>query len=1169
MDLFRLACVVVTALSLGLWACHPALAEDAKAPNLVANGSFEDGEAGWQYEQWDKKPLPGAIDKDDHVDGAASFKFSEPNGQGGRYLAKEVQLSPGDRRDLLLSFAMKTDGVPDGAAHVRVGIEGKGWFGSSEGKSDVVKTGGTQDWKTYQIPISADAMGDAPKLTLFFYHDQVNQGVIKIDAVSLKAWAGGPLPGDAASRGPVLRGDTSHPTLSTFVLGQPVELTFTLADLKDDRLPLDLSLDVVDEHGKSVRATSVPVTSQEGGTWKTTISAPADKLGFYRVYAKLSDGTPLASLGSRRSGFLTYAVVPDPAQRRDYGEFDSRFGMQGGFGPWADEALPMLGARWVLDGTYEWRKQEPDRAGQFKADEHKRELSKSAWRTYSLPTLFAVPEWAAVPETMAYMTGKLTPEGESAWDAYCRQAVRAYAALNPDRQQRIYQITWEPIAPWGFKGTNEDLVRIYQIAYRAIHEADPRGAVAGPTRGIEHGDPQKHVPLFKAGLGQYLDAFSTHPYYAAESERDGMVRDIRAMKNVIATHAGKDLAMLGTEQGLSTTEDPEKDLNHARRLMRQNLITLGEGFRFNMAFYIVDYRLSGQSGYGYYYNLVDHIPFGPAKIAPRPVAPAYAAQSLLLDGHTSVGAIEWLGETSWGYAFQRDDDVVLALWDYGSQPRTVTIPVGAPEIKVYDWMGNARNVASARGQLSVAIGPEPIYVTGVASTLWGRQAKDVIAFKDSQLEITPGGRAVVRGAVRLPADRAFTGTLELSADDRLKIAPLTRAISFQAGQAVDYSFELPIPSDAPPAAYPVRLSLNNAELTVATAGAVAQVMPPVAVVNVEPVMLPDGSKGLAVTLRNRQSDRSAGSVQVELAKVLPAAQRPDLPMIDLPEGKAALQAMPGTRQQLAFALEANASQRLVIPYASVELSPTQDYQARVMVTTDAGYSFTHNASVHFLFASRHTPAPTVDGDLQDWAAVPPAVLAGKDAVTRSPQFYQGEADLAATLRFSWDERNLYVAAEVTDDVFSQPYTGTLTWRGDCLQLAFDPQARAVRQGTAESQNTELAVALTAEGVQVFRHLTFDTTKLPLGLVPADQVTAVVKQNNGRLIYELAIPWAAVGIAGAPTAGDALGIAMAVNDSDAPDQEDPSAMGLFGGIAPAKDPSKFGLLLLTTPTSMTP
>ena len=38
---------------------------------------------------------------------------------------------------------------------------------------------------------------------------------------------------------------------------------------------------------------------------------------------------------------------------------------------------------------------------------------------------------------------------------------------------------------------------------------------------------------------------------------------------------------------------------------------MGEGFRVNLAFTYYDYRMEGsRTGYGYYYNLIEGVPFG-------------------------------------------------------------------------------------------------------------------------------------------------------------------------------------------------------------------------------------------------------------------------------------------------------------------------------------------------------------------------------------------------------------------------------------------------------------------------------------------------------------------------------------------------------------------------------
>jgi hypothetical protein len=227
-------------------------------------------------------------------------------------------------------------------------------------------------------------------------------------------------------------------------------------------------------------------------------------------------------------------------------------------------------------------------------------LREKPWKVYTLPYLFFAPKWAVIPETFKYVTGALTPEGEKAWRNYCREVGRAYSENYPDRKEDIYQITWEPVYPWGFKGTDEQLIKIYEIAYKALHEVDPKAVVIGPTgAGITIRDLKWNANLFRKGLGKYLDGFSIHPYFSIHPERDGLIKNIRDLKEMIYHYTGKHLPMFGTEQGYTTKGNPAKELIQAQGLIRQNLIMLGEGFRFNFVFYIEDYPGVGQ-GYGYY-----------------------------------------------------------------------------------------------------------------------------------------------------------------------------------------------------------------------------------------------------------------------------------------------------------------------------------------------------------------------------------------------------------------------------------------------------------------------------------------------------------------------------------------------------------------------------------------
>lgn len=1112
--------------------------------NLVSSGGFEDGTKGWMWEQWANKPLPGVIDKQDRIRGAASFKMGLAGATGGRYLAQEIKLAD-PNKNYLLKFWLKCDGVPANAAYVRVGIDGKGWLGASEGKADVVRTGGSFAWKQFSIPIAAAIVGEATKLTLFFYDDQIGQGSVGIDAVSLKIVSEEDLADAAVGGGTaLLTGDTNHPDLSTFIKDEPVQLSFRASNLGKAAQDVKLLIEILDEHDQQIEKQEVPLSVEKGAA-TATIKAPSDKFGFYRVKARLSTGLELAAVGSRKAGFLTYCVVPDPAQRQNYGEMESRFAMQGGFGPWADKVLAYMGSRWVLDSGLEWRKNEPDHAGQFAAAIAAGKAPKlykgSKWQIFTLPTLMASPNWAIVPGTCPYMTGVLTPEGEKAWADYCRLAATLYAQQHPDRKEHIYQITWEPIYPWGFKGRNEDLVRIYEIAYRVLHEADPKAVVAGPCRGINKGDVQLTIPILQLGLGKYMDMYSTHPYFSIDAEKDGMPREMRRMKQALDQYTGKkDMPMIGTEQGWTTNEEVDKELTMARGLLRQNLITLGEGYRFNFAYYIVDYRLSEQKGYGYYYNLVPGVPWAPAKASPRPIAPAYAAQSFLLDGHRSVGAIEWLGSTALGYAFQRDAHVVLALWDYGDQPREVSLPTGAEKVTVYDWMGNQRTVSGPAGNIQVTIGPEPIYIAGVSPNIWGDVSGRMLSVDADQLQVFPGGRVKLTGKVRA-SDKPFHGQVALDMDQRLGAKPASQSISVNAGSVASYAFEWDVPAGTSAAVLPVKLTLAEGQTQIAAAGASVRLTSPLDIIAVDPA-LTAGQRGVAVTLTDAQGKGFDGSLEVELAGIS------------------------GSKQQVPVKLAPKATSRFVVSYPKLDVPASRICQAKTTVTSGAGAKFSHTEPIDFLAATRAGKL-TIDGDPADWTGAPAVHLAGKEMVIRSREYFR--EDFSAALRYAWDEQALYLLAEVSDPVFYQPFNGAMTWKGDSLQLAFnlDPRMREAKTGNLLDTNIirracEINVALTKDGPEAFRSVSWDAAAAPLNLIPAADCRVAVKQQGDKLVYEIAIPWKTLGATAAPREGDLVGVALTVNDNDSAEQKDPTALGLFGGIVPEKDSEKFGLLLLS-------
>ena len=965
--------------------------------------------------------------------------------------------------------------------------------------------------------------------------------------------------------GVTLAADTSHPATSTFVIGRPVGLAFRVRGDKPPEKDLRLDVKVVGANGHLVREENLAVVPNAAGDWMTTIAGPNHRFGFYRVYAHLSDGVTLPKLGSRPEGYLTYCVVPDPAKRPLLPFKDNFFGMQGTANV---DVLPYLGVRLVLGGC-SWGQMEPVKAGQFAAEiaaakktgKFPPQLAllrsqqrwagsqhvggSKQWKVYSPILSFYVgpPQWATIPETRGGDTAALTPAGEKAWAGYCRAVGRFFAGRRGG--WHIYQITWEPDYPWDFKGTYRQLIRIYKIAYKALHATDPRAMVFGPTyAGIQKGEVARTIRCLKEGMGKYLDGISIHPYIGYirfPPEKNGLMKSIRKLKTAIYKYTGKHLPIIGTEQGFSTNGNKSMEVRSAEALIRANLIELGEGFQFNYAFYLTDFpRGAGGDGYGLYYNLVPHSVWYPNKIGPKPASPAYAAMTFLLTGYKSVGTIQWLGPNTLGYAFQRGSDVILALWDYGNTPRKVTVPTGVKTVKVYDWMGNSHTLNTTVGrQIVLTLGPEPTYIKGVLPAIWGAGAIHPLAVVENSFRAFPGQKVVVRATVATATGRPGTGRLTLTLGGKgLSGGAVSRAVTLGKSPA---KVELPLvlPPGIRVGHHIANLRLTQGKTVVATTGVMLNVISPVEVVSAKPAFK-NGKTLVMVVARNRTSAAITANLALD-AKALRAA-------------------IPGK----SVTLKPRASTHVSFDVSAFRPANNRYYTFQVRVADGVGRRSTTAFNLSF------NPIPFVAAPLQlhvplhSWGTGPVVALAGRSHIVRSPQYYKGH--LAARARFAWDKSNFYIAFNVTDPVYVQQYTGYNTWKGDCLQLEFnlDPGKKAKHTGNkafdeGSIRQTEIDVALTSKGPQAYRTQSYGA-QLPNGQLSQSQCHVEVWRTAKGLDYRIAIPWKSLGANHAPRPGRCVGFAAYVNSMNSTTQPDPTALGLFVRYE-AKNPRQFGTFIL--------
>jgi len=197
--------------------------------------------------------------------------------------------------------------------------------------------------------------------------------------------------------------------------------------------------------------------------------------------------------------------------------------------------------------------------------------------------------------------------------------------------------------------------------------------------------------------------------------------------------------------------------------------------------------------------------------------------------------------------------------------------------------------------------------------------------------------------------------------------------------------------------------------------------------------------------------------------------------------------------------------------------------------------------------------PSIDGRLDEWRDTPAIVLGpGRSGSVKITNNYGGESDCAARIMTGWDATAFYFAAEVRDDRFHQDEDGRSIWRGDCIQLAFHkwpPNAK----GGYDGSEVELGLTRTRRGPYVYRWMPDE------GEV-RDARLAVQRTQDGRTVYEAAVPWSALKLA-APAAGTRWTASFTVNDND--------GGGFRGwlewtpGVCGGKDSSAFGRIDFVT------
>ena len=219
----------------------------------------------------------------------------------------------------------------------------------------------------------------------------------------------------------------------------------------------------------------------------------------------------------------------------------------------------------------------------------------------------------------------------------------------------------------------------------------------------------------------------------------------------------------------------------------------------------------------------------------------------------------------------------------------------------------------------------------------------------------------------------------------------------------------------------------------------------------------------------------------------------------------------------------------------------------------------------------------IDGDLSDWNLDSPAVLENDYQVIRDLVMWQGPNDCSVSFYLSWDEENLYIAADVTEDsplgaIEMLPIDGEDNLK---LYISTDPTADPDR--TKYGTNDFLVyfvmdepywdTAIDRSMVEKDLRLRFVSKGMDGGESVLDGYQCAVQMTTTGFIWEAIVPWACFSNnkipVYTPAVGDTLNCNFVITDISypCPGTEYIPQLAWYDNANIDKNPSLWGFVTL--------
>lgn len=660
-----------------------------------------------------------------------------------------------------------------------------------------------------------------------------------------------------------------------------------------------------------------------------------------------------------------------------------------------------------------------------------------------------------------------------------------HVADGPDRAAQVY-------------------VDCLKVAYEEIKKVNPNLKVGGPVLCFINNEKGKDFfnAAMKYGMWKYLDALDLHQYANNFVEKTGLQPHIEWYKEEFEKVGKGDIEFWYSEMGYTTADNPIKtEYNQGAYNAASVMFYKSKNFGDKFVFYNLEQKgtnkadredMFGHTSPGYVASSVNGKWFVPREsylivtamnyyMARTTTKDSYYSE----DGNVSVNRFK-------SDKFNSD---MIGIYSMDGR-RNITLDLGTDKITYADMYGNETEMSSDSGIYTITVDKAPIY-------LIGNTTKDELVESESAAKVNASNADVAHN------DQY---TIELEGDSEFEIETVTpecignvKINGYKDGKA-SVVFE----NNADPGeVYEVVLKLKRNGKTfqiceiMATSVETASFTTDVSLINDN--NLNRWSAEFKIT-NYSETKPLKGKIRI----TAPEEFKTDYTDIGL---------VPcGTTGRVSLNLP--------------EIRKKGEYNVEYELVLDSGAVINSANKIDFTLAKYADKKPTIDGVAEkgEWNN-DTLMYAEKDYQIKQITDWKGKNDLSAKSCIEWDEENMYLFCEVTDDIFNQPDPAATSWRGDSVQVGiFYGDEVQVAIGQKNISFHELCMSKTPDGDRVYRFLAQDDSH-PKGDI-TDKCNIAIMREGNKTVYEFKIPWKNLLMDGQqPKLGDKLGFSFLVNDND--------------------------------------